>query len=156
MLSVKLPRHIRVTVAGGSNWRKALMAPLQHGWPSMAPPSASRPRPLLQRQSQPWRGLAAQKVRFSFGSNAPAGKVEPFALLSFGLNREETLLGLTVGGAWASFGEGRFGRIAIGQRADFILLDRDPMLATPEELRAIKVSQTWVGGKLVWQAQAGK
>lgn len=112
--------------------------------------------PAVAAQSQPWRGLAAQKVRFSFGSNAPAGKIEPFALLGYGLNREETLLGLTAGGAWASFGEGRFGRIAIGQRADFILLDRDPMLASPEELRAIKVSQTWVGGKLVWQAPTGK
>jgi predicted amidohydrolase YtcJ len=98
--------------------------------------------------AQPWRGLTAQNVHFSF---APAP--EPFALLGLGLGREETLAGLTTGGAWAGFGEGRFGRIALGQRADFVLLDRDPMLASPEDLRALKVLQTWVGGKLVWQAE---
>ena len=41
---------------------------------------------------------------------------------------------------------------AKGQRADFLLLDADPLLAGPADLRAIKVLQTWVGGTLAWQA----
>ncbi len=101
-----------------------------------------------------WQGLAAQKVRYSFGSNAPAAEPAPFGLLGAGLAREESLAGLTVGAAWAGFADGRFGRIAPGQRADFILMDRDPMLAAPSELKALRVLQTWVGGKLVWQASS--
>ena len=31
-----------------------------------------------------------------------------------------------------------------GQGADFIIVDRDPLLASPSELRATKVEQTWV------------
>ena len=32
-------------------------------------------------------------------------------------------------------------------------MDSDPLLATPAELRAMRVLQTWVGGKLVYQAK---
>ena len=53
----------------------------------------------------------------------------------------------------AVFAEGRLGRIAKGQRADFILVDRDPLLSSPHELRDMQVLQTWVGGKLVYDAQ---
>lgn len=69
------------------------------------------------------------------------------------LTREAALAGYTTGGAWALFAEGRLGRVAPGFRGDFVLVDRDPMLATPEELRATKVLQTWVNGEMVWKAK---
>ena len=43
-------------------------------------------------------------------------------------------------------------RIATGQRADFLIIDRDPLLATPDELRATRVLQTWIGGQLAYKA----
>jgi predicted amidohydrolase YtcJ len=52
--------------------------------------------------------------------------------------------------AYAGFAETKFGRLAPGQRADFIIVDRDPLLASPAELRATRVEQTWVGGEKVW------
>ena len=67
------------------------------------------------------------------------------------LTREEALAAWTTGSAYAGFAESRLGRIAKGQRGDFLLIDRDPLLATPDELRATRVLQTWVGGKLVYQ-----
>jgi len=32
------------------------------------------------------------------------------------------------------------------------LIDRDPLLASPAELRATKVLETWVGGRKVYEA----
>ena len=67
------------------------------------------------------------------------------------VGRETALAGYTVNAAYAGFAEGRFGRIAVGQRADLILVDRDPMLATPDELAKTQVIETWVGGQRVWR-----
>jgi len=36
-------------------------------------------------------------------------------------------------------------------QADFIIVDRDPLLASPTDLRATKVQETWVGGYKVWE-----
>ena len=69
------------------------------------------------------------------------------------LPRETALAAWTAGGAYAGFADGRSGRLTKGERADFLLLDRDPLLATPAELRALRVLQTWVGGKLVYQVK---
>ena len=55
--------------------------------------------------------------------------------------------------AFAGQAEGRFGRLTVGQRADFIVLDRDPTLASPAELRTIRVLQPWVNGRAVYRAE---
>lgn len=98
-------------------------------------------------------GPDAPNVQYSLGSGAPSGKVEPFSTLAAAMPREAALAAMTTGAAWAAQAEGRIGRIAIGQRADFLLVASDPMLAAPSELRAFKVLQTWIGGKPVWQAR---
>ena len=121
-----------------------------------------------------WHSLHATGARLAFGSDAPVELADPFAGLAAALTRqgpdgqpfggwqpqervdfETALSAYTVDAAWAGFAEGRIGRIVKGQRADFILLDRDPQLASPAELRATRVLQTWVGGRLVYDAEAG-
>lgn len=118
-----------------------------------------------------WNGLATGGVPLALGSAAPAFAPDPFAGVSaaitrqgvdgqpFGgwqpqerLTREAALAGYTAGAAYAGLAEGRLGRIAVGQRADFLILDRDPLLATPEELKATRVLQTWIGGQLAYKA----
>jgi predicted amidohydrolase YtcJ len=115
-----------------------------------------------------WKSLADAGGSLAFGAS---GADAPFAGLAlavtrqradgepFGgwqpqqrLTREAALAAWTVGGAWAGFAEGRFGRLVKGQRADFLVLDRDPLLITPAELRDTRVVQTWVNGKLAYQA----
>ena len=119
-----------------------------------------------------WKSIVGTGAHLAFGSGSPNAAPDAFAgiaaaitrqsadALPFGgwqaqerLTREAALAAYTTGAAWSAFGDGRVGRIAIGQRADFLLVDRDPLLAAPSELRAIRVLQTWVGGKLVYQAQ---
>jgi len=54
--------------------------------------------------------------------------------------------------AHAGFAEGRFGRLAVGERADFVVLDADPLLSNPADLRRIGVLETWIGGQRVFEA----
>jgi predicted amidohydrolase YtcJ len=43
-----------------------------------------------------------------------------------------------------------FGRLAVGERADFLVLDRDPLMSNAEEIRQTKVLQSWIGGVRVY------
>ena len=118
-----------------------------------------------------WNTILGLGGRLAFGSDAPVESPDPFAGLAaavtrmdaagepFGgwraqdrVNREQALAGFTSEAAYAGFAEGRFGRLLPGERADFVLIDRDPMLASPGELRATKVLETWVGGRKVYDA----
>jgi predicted amidohydrolase YtcJ len=118
-----------------------------------------------------WNTLATGSVPLALGSAAPSFAPGPFAGITvavtrqdadgqpFGgwqprerLTREVALAGYTAGAAYAGMAEGRFGRLAVGQRADFLILDRDPLLATPDELKATRVLQTWIGGQLAYKA----
>ncbi len=119
-----------------------------------------------------WKSLKAGGARLVFGSDAPVELADPWAGLAAAMTRqgpdaqpfggwqpqervdfETALSAYTVDAAWAGFGEGRFGRIAVGYRADFLLVDRDPTLSSASELRTTRVLQTWVGGRLVFEAK---
>ena len=116
-----------------------------------------------------WRSIAGTGSRLAFGSDFPVESPDPFAGLvtaftrmdangePFGgwrpeeaVNREAALDGFTRSAAHAGFAEDRIGTLTPGMRADFILVDTDPLLASPAALRAARVSETWVGGRPVW------
>ena len=93
----------------------------------------------------PWAGWAAAYTRQDangepFGGWRPEEKV----------TREQAWWAFTAGAAYAGFAEDKFGRLAPGQAADFIIVDRDPYLSSPTDLRATKVEETWIGGKKVY------
>lgn len=98
-------------------------------------------------------GPGAPSLHYSIGSGTRQGGFEPFASLANTLARETALFAMSADAARAAQAEGRFGRLAVGQRADFLLVDRDPLLAAPSELRSFRVLQTWIGGKMAWQAK---
>ena len=118
-----------------------------------------------------WNSILELGGRLAFGSDAPVESADPFAGLAaaitrsnaegepFGgwrpterVTREQALAGFTSEAAFAGFAEGRFGRLLPGERADFVLVDTDPLLATPDAIRATKVHETWVGGQKVYDA----
>lgn len=113
----------------------------------------------------PWRSVIKVGGRLAFGSDAPVEPADPWAGMAaaisrtdakgepFGgwfpqetVSREQALAGFTSGAAFAGFAEGRFGRLVPGERADFLLVDRDPLLASPEAIRETKIIEVWVGG----------
>ncbi len=122
-----------------------------------------------------WRSIAATGSRLAFGSDFPVESPDPFAGLAtaftradaagepFGgwrpqeaISRQAALDGFTRSAAYAGFAEDRIGTLMPGMRADFILTDVDPTLASPARLRAAIVHETWVGGRAVWVRTSGQ
>lgn len=116
-----------------------------------------------------WQTILKDGGKLAFGSDTPVESPDPFAGIAaaftredakgepFGgwrpedrVSREQALAGFTSWGAYAGFAEDRLGRLEPGMRADFILIDQDPLMATPQEIRATKVLETWVNGRPVW------
>jgi hypothetical protein len=112
-------------------------------------------------------------AHLAFGSDFPVESPDPFAGWAAAftradadmqppggwrpeekVTREQAWAAFTIGGAYAGFAETKFGRLAPGLRADFLILDRDPLLASPTELRHTQVLETWVGGERVWQKKS--
>jgi predicted amidohydrolase YtcJ len=58
----------------------------------------------------------------------------------------------TTGGAFASGEQHQKGRLGVGYLADFVVLGADPTTVPHEEITAIPVRATYVGGQCVWSA----
>jgi predicted amidohydrolase YtcJ len=120
-----------------------------------------------------WQSIAKAGGKLAFGSDVPVESADPFAGLAtamtredaagqpFGgwrpeerVSREQALAGFTTGAAYAAFAEGKVGSLTPGHHADFILINVDPLLASPAELRKAVVSETWVGGRPAYQNEA--
>jgi predicted amidohydrolase YtcJ len=116
-----------------------------------------------------WATMLKNGVPLAFGSDYPVESPDPWAGWAaaftrqdaigdpFGgwrpeerVTREQAWWAFTQGAAYAGFAEQKFGRLAVGQAADFIIVDRDPFLSSPTDLRATKVEETWVGGYKVY------
>ncbi len=117
-----------------------------------------------------WATMLKNGSRLAFGSDVPIESANPFPGLAAAITREDdkgqplggwqpqervtreqALAGFTTGAAYASFAEDKVGRLAPGFRADFILVDKDPLISAPAELRATKVEETWIGGIRVFK-----
>ncbi len=67
-----------------------------------------------------------------------------------GISIEEALKAYTVS-ASAISNTPKFGSLQKNMFADFIVLDKNPITTSPEDLTSIKVEKTFVGGKCVWE-----
>ena len=121
-----------------------------------------------------WRSMEKAGVRLAFGSDVPVESANPFpgiaAAISrtdadgqpFGgwhpeeaVSRETALDGFTRSAAFAGFAEDRIGTLMPGMRADFLILDADPMLASPGEIRTMTPLETWIGGYRYYKRKGG-
>lgn len=66
------------------------------------------------------------------------------------LTREETLKGMTIWAAYASFEEKEKGSLEKNKVADFIIVDTDIMKCTPKEILNTKVLATYINGEKVY------
>ncbi len=117
-----------------------------------------------------WKSILNAGGKLAFGSDTPVESSDPFAGIAaaitredasgqpFGgwrpeerISREQALAGFTTGAAYAAFAETKVGSLTPGHHADFVLIDTDPLIASPAEIRAAKVEETWVGGRPVYK-----
>lgn len=119
-----------------------------------------------------WRSMLQNRVPLAFGSDFPVESANPFAGLAAAISREEAsgrpaggwmpeqklaleqaFAAFTTGAAFAAMAETRLGTLERGHLADFLFIDRDIFAAgaTPQQIRATQVLETWVGGRKVWQ-----
>ncbi|MFL6735880.1 MAG: amidohydrolase [Sphingomonas sp.] len=116
-----------------------------------------------------WRSMLLTGARLAFGTDFPVESPNPFPGLSAAISRQDidgqppggwypdervsfgqALLAYTRGAAYAGFAEDRIGALEPGKWADFVLIDRDPLKASPQELARTEILETWVGGKKAW------
>ncbi|MBM7599961.1 putative amidohydrolase YtcJ [Virgibacillus halotolerans] len=106
---------------------------------------------------------------FTLHSDCPITPISPLFLIWAAVNRitrEGNILGskqcidvftalksMTIEGAKLSFDEEDSGSIEIGKRADFAVLDADPTMVDPREIKDISVCLTLIDGNVVYVKQ---
>ncbi|GAA5913723.1 hypothetical protein JCM6882_002326 [Rhodosporidiobolus microsporus] len=104
-----------------------------------------------------FRDMVDAGIPIRMGSDAPVALIDPWDAMAVAVSRvgkdqshlppwhpEQTISNLQ---AWtASTWNGRVG-FEVGEQADLIVIDRDPLLASAEELRETKVLGTMLGGR---------
>ncbi|WHO41180.1 amidohydrolase [Sphingobium sp. AP49] len=116
-----------------------------------------------------WKAMLDNHVPLAFGSDVPVESPNPFPGIAAAMSREDgkgepaggwmpeqrvsfeaALDGFTRQAAYAGFAEKKFGSLVPGQRADFLLIDRNIETASPTDIRGTQVLETWIGGKRVY------
>jgi predicted amidohydrolase YtcJ len=118
-----------------------------------------------------WRRMLASGAHLALGSDFPVEQVDPRLGLYAAVTRQdragqppggwlpdqrlsaaEALRGFTADAAWAGHDEAEVGRLQPGLRADFVVLDRDPLAVPAAQLAELQVRSTWVDGRPVYEA----
>jgi predicted amidohydrolase YtcJ len=112
----------------------------------------------------PYRSVLDAGVALAFSSDAPVVKdINPLMGIQSAVTRmtakmrtiapqesigcAEALHAYTLGAAAASGADNKMGSLEPGKWADFVILDRNPLTVSIDQLKDVKVLQTWVGGK---------
>ncbi len=123
------------------------------------------------RMSYNWKSMEDMGIRVSGGTDCP---VEPFDVLDNlrsavtrknragtktflpeqALTVEQAVRLVTSDGAWASYDEDYRGTLEPGKLADLVVLDRDLFAIDPDDFTKVRVLETVLNGRTVYQAEA--
>ena len=134
------------------------------------PWAADRVGPDRIQWAYAWRKLRDAGARLALGSDFPVESVDPRLGLHAAVTRSnaqeapaggwmpqekltawEAMRGFTRDAAHAGFAEDHVGSLAVGQRADFVLLAQDPLAVEPRQLDELEVLATYVDGEAVYR-----
>jgi len=110
----------------------------------------------------PLASALRHKMRISIHNDTSVTPVNPLMLVWSAVNRltssgkplgpeecisvNEALRSITIDAAWQAFEEKSRGSIEPGKLADFVIIDRNPLITPTRELRDLKVLETIIGG----------
>ena len=132
--------------------------------------AAARLGPERVKYAYAWRSMLTHGIPLAFGTDYPVESIDPFRGLYAATTRQneagtqtfepqekltigEAILAYTQTSAFAEFAEHCLGQLTPGFLADMVVLDRDPLTATQQELLHTKIVRTVVGGETVYQAR---
>lgn len=147
---------------------------------SMQPTHATSDMPWAQDRVGPqriqgayaWQRFLDSGARLALGSDFPVESPDPRLGLYAAVTRQdragspangwlpeqklsavEALRGFTADAAYAGRDETEVGQLAPGLRADFVILEQDPLGVPENDLDELKIRSTWVDGKPVFEAR---
>ncbi len=121
----------------------------------------------------PVKTLAKEGVRLTIGSDYPAGVENPFQAIAVIISRremgqsevlppasealpiEDAIQAYTINGAHLIGMEDLIGSIEVGKRADLIVVDRNLLHASPEQIAEARVLSTMMNGRVVHNDAVG-
>ncbi len=122
----------------------------------------------------PVQSMAKAGVRLTIGTDFPAGVQNPFRSIAVIISRryvgdldevlppvsealtiEQATQAYTLNGAYLLGKEDLLGSIEVGKRADLIVVDRNILEASPEEINDARVLSTMMNGKVVFNDAVG-
>ena len=120
-----------------------------------------------------WKTFLNHGVTLTFGTDYPVESINPFRGLYSAITRQneagtetfepqekisikEALYAYTQAPAFAEFREKSVGRLEPGFLADMVVLDRDPLAASPKDLMQTRVLRTIVNGETVYLARGNE
>ncbi len=125
----------RARLAGAYAWRSVLDSGAHLALGSDFPVESPDPR----------LGLYAAVTRQDAAGQPPGGWLPEQRL-----SAAEALRGFTADAAWAGHDEADVGMLKPGLRADFVIVDRDPLTIPGSALDEMQVQSTWLDGKAVY------
>lgn len=128
------PERIKTTYAFKSLFDAGAMVAFGSDW-FVAPPT-------------PLEGIYAAVTRRTLDDQNPDGWVPEQKITV-----EQALIAYTRNAAYASFDEKLKGTLTPGKLADFVVLSEDLRTVAPDQIRNVRVLNTWVGGKEVFRAE---
>ncbi|MBK9272377.1 MAG: amidohydrolase [Saprospiraceae bacterium] len=113
-----------------------------------------------------WRKLLDQRVHFANGTDAPVERINPFECIYASvtrkridsgfefypnqkMTRDEALRSYTIWNAYASYEDSNKGSITSGKLADFIILNRNLLTCTDEEILNAEVEAVFINGERI-------
>jgi predicted amidohydrolase YtcJ len=122
-----------------------------------------------------FRAFLDHGVRLAFGTDWSVAPLNPMLGVYAAVTREtldgknpkgwfpeqkltvaETVSAYTMGSAYAEFQDQEKGSITVGKLADMVILSDDIFSIPPDKIKDVKVTKTFVGGKLVWDSDGAK
>jgi predicted amidohydrolase YtcJ len=152
---------------------------LSFQWEKPAPDTIEGARdymgPARFKYMEPAAFLASEGARIAYGSDWPVDPLDEWFALKVGvtranapsaspkyagrlsedagLSRAQVLRAITMNSSYELHQESSTGSLEVGKLADFIVLDRNVLKIPADEIAQVKVLQTVVGGRVVYQAE---